>query len=155
MWLPSWLKKQEEVPAILPPRLRILALSMPIDDCVSLRWMAEQHNWELRLTQSPRDAFHLASQSHFEIILCDRNQPGYPWREVMDRLAACSPRSCILLVSPASDDDLWQSVLQHGGYDVLLRPLRENSALHAIQAVLRFISWETDISAGLTAAVRK
>lgn len=155
MWLSSWFKKQEEVPSTLEPRLRILALSISIDDCVSLRWLAEQHNWELRLTQSPRDAFHLASQSHFEIILCDRNQPGYPWREVMDRLAACSPRSCILLVSPVSDDHLWRSVLQHGGYDVLLRPLRKNSTLHVIQAVLRFISWETDISAGLTAAVRK
>lgn len=155
MWLSSWFKKQEEVPSTLEPRLRILVLSISIDDCVSLRWLAEQHNWELRLTQSPRDAFHLASQSHFEIILCDRNQPGYPWREVMDRLAACSPRSCILLVSPVSDDHLWRSVLQHGGYDVLLRPLRKNSTLHVIQAVLRFISWETDISAGLTAAVRK
>jgi DNA-binding response OmpR family regulator len=155
VWLSSWFKKQEEVPSTLEPRLRILALSISIDDCVSLRWLAEQHNWELRLTQSPRDAFHLASQSHFEIILCDRNQPGYPWREVMDRLAACSPRSCILLVSPVSDDHLWRSVLQHGGYDVLLRPLRKNSTLHVIQAVLRFISWETDISAGLTAAVRK
>jgi len=155
VWLSSWFKKQEEVPSTLEPRLRILVLSISIDDCVSLRWLAEQHNWELRLTQSPRDAFHLASQSHFEIILCDRNQPGYPWREVMDRLAACSPRSCILLVSPVSDDHLWRSVLQHGGYDVLLRPLRKNSTLHVIQAVLRFISWETDISAGLTAAVRK
>jgi len=155
VWLSSWFKKQEEVPSTLEPRLRILVLSISIDDCVSLRWLAEQHNWELRLTQSPRDAFHLASQSHFEIILCDHNQPGYPWREVMDRLAACSPRSCILLVSPVSDDHLWRSVLQHGGYDVLLRPLRENSTLHVIQAVLRFISWETDISAGLTAAVRK
>jgi len=155
VWLSSWFKKQEEVPSTSEPRLRILVLSISIDDCVSLRWLAEQHNWELRLTQSPRDAFHLASQSHFEIILCDRNQPGYPWREVMDRLAACSPRSCILLVSPVSDDHLWRSVLQHGGYDVLLRPLRKNSTLHVIQAVLRFISWETDISAGLTAAVRK
>jgi FixJ family two-component response regulator len=77
------------------------------------------------------------------------------WREVMDRLATGSPRSCILLVSPVSDDALWRSVLQHGGYDVLLRPLRENSPLHAIQAVLRFISRETDISAELAAAVRK
>ena len=73
----------------------------------------------------------------------------------MDRLAKNSPRSCILLVSPMTGDDLWRSVLQHGGYDVLLRPLREHSALHAIQAVLRFISWETDTSAELTAAVRR
>lgn len=155
MWLSHWFKKQEEVTSTSERRLKILALSMCFDDCVLLRCLAQQHKWDLRITQSPRDAFHLASQSHFEIILCNRNQPGYPWREVMDRLAACSPRSCILLVSPLSDDALWRSVLQHGGYDVLLQPLRENSALHAMQAVLRFISWETDISAELIAAVRK
>ena len=136
MWLSNWFKKQEEVPAPSEQRLRILALSMCIDDCVSLRCLAQQHKWDLRLTQSPRDAFHLASQSHFEIILCDRNQPGYPWREVMDRLAECSPRSCIVLVSPVTGDDLWRSVLQHGGLCVLLRPLRENSALHATQALM-------------------
>ncbi len=155
MWLSNWFKKQEEVPSTPEQRLKILALSMCIDDCVSLRCLAQQHKWDLHITQSPRDAFHLASQSHFEIILCDRNQPGYPWREVMDRLAKNSPRTCILLVSPMTGDDLWRSVLQHGGYDVLLRPLREHSALHAIQAVLRFISWETDTSAELTAAVRR
>ncbi len=143
------------MPSTREQRLRILALSMSIDDSVLLRCLAQQHKWDLRLTPSPQDAFRLASQSYFEIILCDRNQPGYPWREVMDRLAECSPRSCILLVSPVSGDDLWRSVLQQGGYDVLLRPLRENSTLHAIQAVLRFISWETDIAAELTAAVRK
>jgi len=155
VWLSNWFKKQEEAPSILEQRLRVLALSISINDSVLLRGLAQQHKWDLRVTQSPRDAFHLASQGHFEIILCDRNQPGYPWREVMDRLAECSPRSCILLVSPVSGDDLWRSVLQHGGYDVLLRPLRNNAALHAIQAILRFISWETDISAELTSAVRK
>ena len=155
MWLSNWFKKREEVPPPPEQRLRILALSMSTNDSVLLMCLAQQHQWDLRLTRTPRDAFRLASQSHFEIILCDRNQPGYPWREVMDRLATCSPRSCILLVSPVSGDDLWRSVLQHGGYDVLLRPLRKNAALHAIQAALRFISWETDICAELTSAIRK
>jgi DNA-binding response OmpR family regulator len=155
VWLSNWFKKQEKAPSTPEQRLRILALSMSIDDSVLLRCLAQQHKWDLRLTQSPREAFQLASQSHFEIILCDRNQPGYPWREVLDRLAECSSRSCILLVSPVSRDDLWRNVLQHGGYDVLLRPLRENSTLHAIRAVLRFISWDTDISAELTGAIRK
>ena len=155
MWLSNWFKKQEEGPSAPEQRLRILALSVSIEDSVLLRRLAQRHKWDLRLTQSPRDAFHLAAQRHYEIILCDRNQPGYPWREVMDRLAECSPQSCILLISPVGGDDLWRSVLQHGGYDLLPRPLRETSALHAIQAVLRFISWETEISAELTAAVRK
>lgn len=148
MWLSSWFKKRPDAPPAPDGRLRILAVSISIDDRLLLGQLAEQHNWDLRFTQSPRDAFTLADQSHFEIILCDHNQPGYPWREVMDRLAASSPRSCILLVSPRGDDRLWRSVLQHGGYDVLLRPLCEHTALHAIEAVLRFISPERDISVG-------
>jgi DNA-binding response OmpR family regulator len=151
VWLSNWFKKSLEAPPAPDGRLKILALSMSIDDRLLLGPLAEQHNWDLRFTQSPREAFVFASQSYFEIILCDRNEPGYPWREVMDRLAACSPRSCILLVSPRGDDRLWRSVLQHGGYDVLLRPLHEHSTLHAIEAVLRFISPERDISAGCAA----
>jgi hypothetical protein len=81
----------------------------------------------------------LASQSHFEVILCDRHQPGYPWREVMDRLAVSSPRSCMLLVSPVNYDYLWSDVLQHGGYDILIRPLREGAVLHAVAAAIRYV----------------
>lgn len=148
MWLTNWFKKRGDAPPTPEERLRILALSMSLDDRFLLEELAEQHHWELRFTQSPQDAFRLASQGHFEMILCDRNQPGYPWREVMDRLAERSPRSCILLVSPVKDDGLWGSVLHQGGYDVLLRPLREESVLHAVRAVLRFISPETDVSVG-------
>ncbi len=155
VWLSRWFKKKDEAPSHSAPSLRILGIALPVDDCLSLRWLAEEHKWALRLTQSPQEAFALASHSHFAIILCDRNQPGYPWREVMERLADCSPRSCILLVSPISGDDLWQSVLQHGGYDVLRRPLRDNSTLHAIYTVLRFISGDLDIPAELPAAIRK
>lgn len=148
MRLPSWFKKHNDVLQAPGDRLKILALSMSTDDRLLLGWLAEQHSWELHFTQSPRDAFTLASQTYFEIILCDRNQPGYPWREVMNRLAGCSPRSCILLVSPAGNDDLWRSALQNGGYDVLIRPLSEKSVLRAVQAVVRFISPERDVSVG-------
>jgi hypothetical protein len=47
-----------------------------------------------------------------------------------------------------SDDYLWRDVLQQGGYDVLLRPLREEPALRAVQAVLRFVSPESGVSVG-------
>jgi len=148
MWLSNWFKKWDELPPITEERPRILVLAMSIDDRVLLSWLGKEHNWELRFTQSPREAFSFALDSHFAVILCDRNQPGYPWREVMGRLAAFSPQSCILLVSPVRDDDLWQSVLQHGGYDVLIRPLRESAALQTIQSALRFIFPERDVSVG-------
>ena len=132
MWLMDWFKNRKESPPIREERLRILAVSLSLDDRFLLQRLGKQRNWEVLFTHSPRHAFGMVSQSHFEVILCDRNQYGYPWREVMDRLAQGSPRSDILLVSPMRDDFLWRDVLQHGGYDCLIRPLREDAILQMI-----------------------
>lgn len=140
MWLSDWFKKRGEPRRGLEGRVKILVVSMSLDDRWLLEHLGKRHGWELRFTSSPREGFNLAAHSHFDLILCDRSQYGYPWREVMERLAASSPRSCILLVSPVNDDYLWSDVLQQGGYDVLIRPLREKAVLHSIDAAVRFIS---------------
>ena len=135
----DWFKKRNEMPAP-EKRFRILVVTMFLGDRLLLEQLGKQHGWELRFTNSPLEGFALASQSHFEMILCDRNQLGHPWREVMGRLSEISPRSCILLVSPVNIDYLWRDVLQQGGYDVLTRPLREKAVLHMVEAAVRFIS---------------
>lgn len=138
MWLSEWLKKRNNAQSISgTKRLRILAVSISLEDIFLLEYLGDRHGWELKFTPSPREAFRLASHSDFDLVLCDRNQPGYPWREVMDRLASCSPRSCILLVSPTNDDYLWWAVLHHRGFDVLIHPLREDIVLRAVDSVMR------------------
>jgi hypothetical protein len=141
LWLSEWLKKRNTaVSESAAKRLRILAVSICLDDIFLLEYLGNQHRWELKFTGSPEEAFRLASSSDFDLILCNRNQRGYPWREVMDRLAATSPRSCILLVSPTNDDYLWWDVLHHRGFDVLIRPLREEIVLRAVDTAIRCVS---------------
>ncbi len=140
MWLSAWLKKRNTVLSeSAGQRLRILAVSICLDDIFLLESLGNQHGWELKFTGSPQEAFRLASSSDFDLILCNRNQPGYPWGEVMDRLAATSPHSCILLVSPTNDDYLWWDVLHHRGFDVLIRPLRDESVLRAVDTAMRCV----------------
>jgi two-component system response regulator HydG len=138
MWLSDWFRKRNEEKPVPQDRLKILILSMSLDDRLLLEQLAKHHHWSLRFTHSPQEGFNLTSQNHFEVVLCDRNQNGYPWREVIDRLAAISPQSCILLVSPLKEEYLWRDVLQQGGYDVLIRPLCEAAVLRAIDAATRF-----------------
>jgi CheY-like chemotaxis protein len=141
LWLSEWLRKRNTtLSESADKRLRILAVSICLDDIFLLEYLGNQHGWELKFTGSPQEAFRLASSSDFDLILCNRNQPGYPWREVMDRLAATSPRSCILLVSPTNDDYLWWDVLHHRGFDVLIRPLREEIVLRVIDTAVRCLS---------------
>lgn len=107
MWLSEWLRKRNtELSATADKRLRILAVSIALDNIFLLQFLGNQRGWETKFVGSPQEAFQLASYGSFDLILCDRNQSGYPWREVMDLLAASSPRSCILLVSPTNDDYL-------------------------------------------------
>jgi CheY-like chemotaxis protein len=148
VWLSEWLKKRNNPhPVSTAKRLRILAVSISLDDIFLLESLGDRHGWELKFACSPHEAFKLVSNGDFDLILCDRNQPGYPWREVMDRLAATSPRSCILLVSPTNDDYLWWDVLHHRGFDVLIRPLREEIVLSVIDTAVRslfpLVSWSS------------
>jgi CheY-like chemotaxis protein len=135
MGLISWFKQRiahERAQPDADDRVKILGVSVWLNDRLVLEQLGKREGWDLRFTNSPRDAFRLVDEQHFDVVLCDGNQPGYPWREVMERLAENSPRSRILLISPVNDDYLWRDVVQQGGYDVLTRPLRELDALHGI-----------------------
>jgi DNA-binding response OmpR family regulator len=119
-----------------------------LDDRFVLERLHDLYGWWLCFSGLPRQAFRLASENDFDLILCDRNQPGHPWREVMDRLGAISPRSCILLVAPSKDDYLWWDVLNHRGFDVLIRPLRDETVLRGIDAAVRFLTPLADCFSG-------
>ena len=135
----EWFKRRGK-PDPQKERLKILVLSAPLDDRFVLEDLGKERGWELRFASSPQEGFRLVREGHFELILCESDQPGYPWREVMDRLSETSPESCILLVSPARAEYLWQDILQHGGYGVLTRPLRKPYALRTLDTAARFIS---------------
>ena len=119
--------------------LKILVISISLEDRFLLEQLAKQQRWKIRFTFSPDHGFQMASEEDYDLIFCDHYQRGYPWREVMDRLSATSPRSCIVLLAPFKDDYLWQEVLRHGGYDVVVCPLRPDTTLEAVLAVDRFL----------------
>ena len=135
MWLTDWFKRRND--RVGERRLRILVIRMPLTDLFLLERLGKTHAWEVRSATSPQEGFSLAKRSHFDLILCDCNQAESHWRGVIERLAASSPQSCILLISPVSDDYLRRDVLQWGGHDVLVRPLSEESALYSVQAASR------------------
>lgn len=134
MQLWNWLKQRRARPSAPPCRPTILALSIPVLDRLALERLGQIHDWELYLLTFPPEAFRLVSRKHFDLILCGRSQPGYPWREVMDVLATKSPDSRIVLVSPTGGEDLWSDVVQLGGHSVLASPLREGDMLQLMDA---------------------
>ena len=78
------------------------------------------------ITHSVPEALRLLAGEVFPIVLCDRELPGWDWREVMAKIVECSPRICFLLTSRVSDEYLWREVAMHGGYDVVAKPLEQD-----------------------------
>ena len=141
MWLSEWLKTWNNTHSIpMQTAYGFWPYRFPWKTFFCWSILGDRHRWELKFPHSPQEAFKLASKNDFDLILCNRSQPGHPWREVMDRLAASSPRSCILLVSPTKDDYLWWEVLHHRGFDVLIHPLREEMVLRVVDTARRCLS---------------
>jgi len=113
---------------------------LPLEAIFFLERIGGSQDWAVQFADFPSQALRLASQNEYDVILCDCNQKGHAWREVMDGLALRSPRSCILLVSPVKDDHVWLDVLQHHGFDILVRPLQESLTISTIEAAVRFIN---------------
>jgi DNA-binding NtrC family response regulator len=145
MILERWLKKRH-LAASGSERLRVLAVAIPGADRSLLTHIGKEHGWGLCFCPTLEEALRVLPDGDFTVILFDRDQPGLPWREVLAHLVARSPGTSILLVSPVNDDFLWREVVQRGGYDVLARPLRSDSVLHAIHAAARSTAPRLDYS---------
>ncbi len=61
MWLSEWLKKRNTaLSESANKRLRILAVSISLDDIFLLEYLGNQHGWETKFGDSPQEAFKLA-----------------------------------------------------------------------------------------------
>lgn len=85
------------------------------------------------ITQSAPEAFLLLTTHAFPIVLCDRDLPGWDWREVLAKMVETSPRICFLLTSRVNDAYLWREVVKYGGYDVVAKPLEEGVVVQTLR----------------------
>lgn len=121
--------------------VRVLAITASDHDQVTLARMAARADWQLALSADLEDGVHLLSHRRFHIVLIDRDLPG-DWRDAVNRLANAAPGTCILLTSAVNDNYLCEEVVQRGGYDVLTKPFRDDTVVHAIDHAWWY--WKTN-----------
>jgi CheY-like chemotaxis protein len=121
---------------------RVLAITVSAGDQIFYRSLRARGEWNLVITQSVPEALRLLTREAFPIVLCDRDLPGWDWREVMAKIVESSPRICFLLTSRVSDEYLWREVAMHGGYDVVAKPLEEGPVEHTLRRALYY--WKAE-----------
>jgi FixJ family two-component response regulator len=66
---------------------------------------------------------------------------GPYWQDSLRILLQRLPTLCVVLISPAADDQFWEDTIRQGGYDVLTKPLNEAALIQTIQFACVF--WKT------------
>ena len=112
---------------------RVLVITVSSWDQTFYRSLRARGEWDMVITQSVPEALRLLTTQAFPIVLCDRDLPGWDWREVLARMVESSPRICFLLTSRVSDEYLWREVVMHGGYDVVAKPLEDSVVSQTLQ----------------------
>ena len=75
----------------------------------------------------------MSAQLRPHIILLDRDLADGDWRDSLSACASSSAGVCTILISRVTDDYLWNEVVGNGGYDVLVKPLREQNVQRAVK----------------------
>jgi len=131
-----------QVAALDIPRVKILGLMADELDCGLLRASAAHHQWEITFATGYGEAYRLQGKVQAPVVLCDRDL-GPDWWTMVEGLASCSGRACVLLVSKVADDYLWNEVVRRGGYDVLSKPLHQDELERAVR--LAWIYWSSTV----------
>jgi DNA-binding NtrC family response regulator len=112
---------------------QVLVITTSASDQVFYRSVRGRGEWDMVIAQSAPEALRLVATQAFPIVLCDRDLPGWGWREVLAKMVEASPRICFLLTSRVSDAYLWREVVAHGGYDVVGKPLEEDVVVRTLR----------------------
>jgi putative two-component system response regulator len=116
----------------LQSEIRLLVISASAREQNAIRVIAMRHGWKLLLADSVSSALTLLALEPAALILCDRDLPDVEWRDMFRTLLAAAEGQCVILVSPVTDDYLWQAVIEVGGYDVLSKPFQEEKVVTVV-----------------------
>jgi DNA-binding NtrC family response regulator len=120
--------------ATAPSSLGILALLTEPSDCNLLQVAATTNRWQVTFAGSEPELTTLLARAPAPVALCDRDLLAPHWGAAVQKLAACSPRTCILLVTKVADFYLWDEIVWRGGYDLVSKPLQPGELVRAVKS---------------------
>lgn len=120
---------------------QILAITPFLADQVVLRQLITETGWKLGII--PEFEVAIARlQTHFSpVVLCDRNLPGFNWRDTLEILTSVASPSAVILMSAVVDEYLWDEVIQNRGFDVIAKPFRQEELIETIRFALFYRHW--------------
>jgi DNA-binding NtrC family response regulator len=111
---------------LVEPRARILSVSANRADHAALRRIVDPAHWLFAAAPTCRAAIRELWQRRARVVFCERVLPDGTWKDLLERMPPLADPPRFAVVAGNADAGLWFEVLEHGGYDVLSKPLDED-----------------------------
>ena len=99
----------------------------------TLRLLFKANGWCLTTADTVGHGLSADSSSGPVIVILDRDLASPDWRPAVRQFASHPNCACVILASRVIDDYLWEEVIIHGGYDVLVKPFQERELIHTLE----------------------
>jgi len=121
--------------------VKLVAITQNPVDAEALRNIAAGYDWRISIVGSSDAAIALLKAQSTPLVICDRDITGEAWRDVLAKIAALPQAVCVLLASHVVDDYLWNQVIRHHGYDVVVKPFQPEGLRRAVTFAWSWRGW--------------
>ena len=102
------------------------------DDHRTLQVFLQDTKWSLMRASSWGEIPSFCGSLVSPVVLVDRQFQGSDWRTTFSSLFNPAANRCLILLSDISDPYLWNELVRHGGFDILVRPFDRSEVLRTL-----------------------
>lgn len=103
----------------------------------SCRKIFTDEGFDVVITSSPKEGLRLASDSSFDVILCDWKMPGFDGMDVVEELDRRSPDSAVVMISGYPSVGRATEAMKRGAMDYLAKPFSPEEIIQVVQKAVR------------------
>lgn len=132
--------------------LELLVVSADDRFYSSILYTATLLNWRATWVRSIERGLDAARANADLIVLLDAITAPSTWTWVLKHFSICCPDTCVLLAVPEATDELWNTALECGAYDVVCRRI---DARHFAATACFASHWRRNVRCAGTAEHRE
>ena len=97
-----------------------------------LQRILEGAGYQVTTAADGQEALYKVSLGEAEIVLMDIKMPGMSGMEVLSKLSAESPDTCVIMVTSVVDTETAVEAMKLGSYDYILKPFDRDNVLQKV-----------------------
>ncbi len=97
----------------------------------------KDEDYDVVITSSPEEGLKLASDSRFDVILCDWKMPGFDGMDVVEELDQRSPDSAVVMISGYPSVGRATEAMKRGAMEYLPKPFTPDEIVDTVKKAVK------------------